>query len=176
MSRLVQGIEKQLTVEPGLRSPAVGWSPATVDWLLWRGKVRFLARGASPRHARSTLRVRRGWERLCWPVYGGRGSGGRGHAVRGATPVIWCSGEVERERGSTVEVPGGFIGVSNDAGLAWRDAGHAGAGVGRALASSERVEHVDLCFCSSSTPCWAAKRVNLALRPLRDLFPAPRAT
>jgi hypothetical protein len=73
--------------------------------------------------------------------------------VRGATPVIWCSGEVERERGSTVEVPGGFIGVSNDAGLAWRDAGHAGAGVGRALASSERVEHVDLCFCSSSTPC-----------------------
>jgi hypothetical protein len=122
MSRLVQGIEEQLTEELGLRSPAVGWSPATVDWLLRRGKVRFLARGASPRHARSTLKVGRGWERLCWPVYGGGGSGGRRHAMSGAMPVIWCSGEVERERGSTVEVPGGFIGAG------------AGNGVGSALA------------------------------------------
>jgi hypothetical protein len=67
---------------------ADGRSPATVNWLLRRGKVRFLARGASPRHGRSTTRVGRGWERLCWPVYGGGCSGGRGHAVRGATPVI----------------------------------------------------------------------------------------
>jgi hypothetical protein len=81
-------------------------------------------------------------------------------------------------RGSTVEVSGGFIdtGVGNGAGSAWRDAGHAGAGVGRALACPGRVEHVALCFCPSSTPCKAAKRANLALRPLRDLFPAPRAT
>jgi hypothetical protein len=81
-------------------------------------------------------------------------------------------------RGSTVEVSGGFIGVGtgNGAGSAWRDAGHAGAGIGHALASSGRVEHVALCFCSCSIPCRAAKRVNLALRPLRDLFPAPRAT
>jgi hypothetical protein len=52
------------------------------------------------------------------------------HAVHGATPVIWCSGEVERARGSTVEVPSGFIGASagNGAGSAWRDAGHAGGG------------------------------------------------
>jgi hypothetical protein len=58
-------------------------------------------------------------------------------------------------RGSTVEVSGGFIGagVGNGAGSAWRDAGHVGAGVGRALASSGRVEHVALCFCSSSIPC-----------------------
>jgi hypothetical protein len=58
-------------------------------------------------------------------------------------------------RGSTVEVSGGFIGAGagNGAGSAWRDAGHAGAGVGRALASSGRVEHVALCFCSCSTPC-----------------------
>jgi hypothetical protein len=70
--------------------------------------------------------------------------GARGHAVLGATPVIWCSGEVERARGSTVEVPGGFIGAGagNDAGSAWRDAGHAGAGIGRALASSVQVEHM----------------------------------
>jgi hypothetical protein len=44
-------------------------------------------------------------------------------------------------------------GRGNGAGSAWRDAGHTGAGVGRALASSERVEHVALCFCSSSTLC-----------------------
>jgi hypothetical protein len=93
-----------------------------VDWLLQRGKVRFLARGASPRHARSTPRVGRGLERLCWPVYGGGGSGGCGHAVLGAMPVIWCSGEVERARRSTVEVPGGFIGAG------------AGNGAGSALA------------------------------------------
>jgi hypothetical protein len=64
--------------------------------------------------------------------------------VRGATPVIWCSGEVERAWGSTVEVPGGFIGAGagNIVGSAWRDAGHAGAGVGHALAISMHVEHV----------------------------------
>jgi hypothetical protein len=35
-------------------------------------------------YARSLPRVGHGWEGLCWPVYGGRGSGGRGHAMRGA--------------------------------------------------------------------------------------------
>jgi hypothetical protein len=58
-------------------------------------------------------------------------------------------------RGSTVEVSGGFIGAGagNGADSAWRDVGHAGAGVGRALASSVRVEHVEVCFCSCSNPC-----------------------
>jgi hypothetical protein len=58
-------------------------------------------------------------------------------------------------RGSTVEASGGFIGpgAGNDAGLAWRDVGHAGVGVGRALASSVHVEHVEVCFCSCSIPC-----------------------
>jgi hypothetical protein len=58
-------------------------------------------------------------------------------------------------RGSTVEVSGGFIGAGtgNGAGSAWRDAGHAGAGVGRALVSSVHVEHVEVCFCSCSIPC-----------------------
>ena len=81
-NRLVQGIEEWLTVALGLRLPAVGQSPAIVNWLLRRGKVRFLARRASSRHAGSILRVGSGWERLCWPVYGGGGSGGRWHAVR----------------------------------------------------------------------------------------------
>jgi hypothetical protein len=79
-----QGIEKWSRGLPGLRSPAIGRSPATVDWLLRRSKVRFLARVASPRRAQSLPRVGHGWEGFCWPVYGGRGSGGRGHAVHGA--------------------------------------------------------------------------------------------
>jgi hypothetical protein len=137
MSRHVQGIEEQLTVELGLRSPAVGWCPATVHWLLRRGKVRFLARGASPRHARSTPRVRSGWERLCWPVYGGGCSGGHGHAVRGATPVIWCSGEVEHARGSTVEVPRGFIGAGAGNGAGSTLARRGARGGGRRACSSE---------------------------------------
>jgi hypothetical protein len=95
-----------------------------VDWLLRRSKLRFLARGASPRCAQSSPRVGRGWEGFCWPVYGGGGSGGRGHAVHGQTPVVLGSGEVERVRSGTVEVPGCFIG--------------AGAGHGEGLALARR--------------------------------------
>jgi hypothetical protein len=40
-------------------------------------------------------------------------------------PVIWCSGEVERARRSTVDVSGGFIGAG------------AGNGAGSALARRE---------------------------------------
>jgi hypothetical protein len=45
-------------------------------------------------------------------------------------PVIWCSGEVERVRRSTVDVSGGFIGAGagNGAGLALaRRGAHGGA-------------------------------------------------
>jgi hypothetical protein len=108
-----------------------------VDWLLRRGKVRFLARGASPRHARSTPRVGRGWERLCWPVYGGGCSGGRGHAVRGAMPVIWCSGKVERTRRSTVDVSGGFIGAGAGNGVGSALVGRGARGGGRRACSRE---------------------------------------
>jgi hypothetical protein len=80
MSRPMQGIE-ELTVGLGLRSPAVGWSPATLIRRLRWGRARFLALEASPRHVESKPRVGRGWGWLCWPVYGGGGSGGRWHAV-----------------------------------------------------------------------------------------------
>jgi hypothetical protein len=106
-----------------------------VDWLLRRGKARFLARGASPRHARSTPRVGWGWEGLCWPVYGGGWSGGRGHAVHGAIPVSWGSGEVEHARRSTVDVSGGFIGVGSSVDSALARRGACGGARGRALAS-----------------------------------------
>jgi hypothetical protein len=140
---------------PGLRSPAVGGSPATVDWPLRRSKLRFLARGASPRCAQSSPRVGRGWERLGWPVYGGRGSGGRGHAAHGQTPVSLSSGEVEHAQNGTVKVTGRYIGAGAGHGVDWPLArrGARGGARGRALASSERVEHVALCFCSCSSLC-----------------------
>jgi hypothetical protein len=76
-----------------------------------------------------------------------------GTPLAGQTPVISSSGEVERARRSTVDVYGGFIGSSagNGAGLALARRGARGGARGRALASSERVEHVTLCFCSCST-------------------------
>ena len=93
---------------------------ATVDWLLRRGKVRFLARGASPRHAQSLPRVGRGWEGLCSrsTVAGDRVTAGTLSA--GQTPVISGSCEVERARRSTVDFYGGFIGAGagNSAGSA----------------------------------------------------------
>jgi hypothetical protein len=71
------------------------------------------------------------------------------------TPVILRSGEVESERGCMVEDLAGFIGAGagNGTGSAWHDVGHARSGVGRALASSGRVEHVEVCFCPCSKAC-----------------------
>jgi hypothetical protein len=77
----VQGIEERLTMEPGLRSPMIWWSPVTLNRCLRRGRARFLALGVSPRHVESLSRVGRGWEWLGWPVYGGGCSGGHWHAV-----------------------------------------------------------------------------------------------
>jgi hypothetical protein len=75
-----------------------------------------------------------------------------GTLCAGQTPVILRSGEVESERGRTVEALAGFIGTGagNGTGSAWRDAGRAGSGAGRALASSGRVDHVKVCFCPCS--------------------------
>jgi hypothetical protein len=83
------------------------------------------------------------------------GSGGRGHAVHGQTPVGLGSGEVERVRRGTVKVPGGFISAGAGLGVGWSLAqrGAHGGARGRALASSERVEHMALCFCPCSSLC-----------------------
>jgi hypothetical protein len=73
--------------------------------------------------------------------------------VHGQKPVGLGSGEVERVQRGTVKVPGGFIGAGagHGTGLALARCGARGGARGRALASSERVEHVALCFfpCSS---------------------------
>jgi hypothetical protein len=65
------------------------------------------------------------------------GSGGHGHAVHGQTAVVLGSGEVERVRRGTVEVPGGFIGagVGNGAGSAL--ARHEARGGARRACSGE---------------------------------------
>jgi hypothetical protein len=69
--------------------------------------------------------------------------------------VILRSGEVESERGCTVEALAGFIGAGTSigTGLALRGAGCTGLGAGRALARSGRVEHVEVCFCPCSNAC-----------------------
>jgi hypothetical protein len=83
------------------------------------------------------------------------GSGGRGHAVHGQTPVGLGSGEVERVRRGTVKVPEGFIGAGAGHGAGWALArrGARGARVGRAMASLECVEHVAVVFCLCSCAC-----------------------
>jgi hypothetical protein len=80
------------------------------------------------------------------------GSGGRGHAVHGQTPVGLGSGEVERVRKGTVEVSEGFIGAGAGHGAGWSLArrGACEGARGCALASPERVEHVAVAFCPCS--------------------------
>jgi hypothetical protein len=48
-----------------------------------------------------------------------QGSGGRGHAVHGQTPVSLSSGEVERARKGTVKVTGRYIGAGAGHGVGW---------------------------------------------------------
>jgi hypothetical protein len=77
----VQGIAERLTVELGLRTPVIGWSPATLIWCLRRGRAQFLALEASPRYVEALSRVGRGGEWLGCPFYGGWVSGDRWHTV-----------------------------------------------------------------------------------------------
>jgi hypothetical protein len=78
-----------------------------------------------------------------------------GTPCAGQTPMILRSGEVESERGHTVEALGGFIGagMGSGTGLAWRGTGRALSGAGHALARSGRVEQVEVCFCPCSNAC-----------------------
>jgi hypothetical protein len=78
-----------------------------------------------------------------------------GTSCAGQTPLILRSGEVESERGRTVEASAGFIGAGAGSGtsFAWCGVGRAGSGAGRALARSGRVEQVEVCFCPCSNAC-----------------------
>ena len=81
------------------------------------------------------------------------------------SPVIWRSGEVESERGRTVEASGGFIGAGagGGTGLAWRGAVRAGPSAGACSSAPKCVEHVGVCFCPCSNVCRDRKRANLAM-------------
>jgi hypothetical protein len=95
----------------------------------------------------------------------GRGSAGwytvagarvaAGTPCTGQTPVVSGSGEVERARRSTIELPGGSIGTGAGKGTGWALArrGAREVGCGRALARAERVEHVEVFICPCSKAC-----------------------
>ena len=74
---------------------------------------------------------------------------------------------VESTQGSTAEASAGFIDVGvrrrHGCGLARR--GRAGLGAGRALARSERIEHMEVFFCPCSTARRDRKRANLGKNP-----------
>jgi hypothetical protein len=90
-----------------------------------------------------------------------------GTPFAGQTPVIFGSGEVESTRGSTVEASVGFIGAgaSRRHGCGSARRGARGSGAGRALARSERVEHMEVFFCPCSTARRDLKRANLGKNP-----------
>jgi hypothetical protein len=71
------------------------------------------------------------------------------------TPVILGSGEVESERGRTVEAVASFIGAGAGGGIgsACRGAVHVGPSAGACSSAPQRVEHVGVCFCPCSNAC-----------------------
>jgi hypothetical protein len=78
-----------------------------------------------------------------------------GTPCAGQTPVILRSGEVESERGHTVEALAGFIGegVGGGTGSACHDTVRAGPSAGACSGAPECVEHVGVCFCPCSNAC-----------------------
>ena len=95
-------------------------------------------------------------------MVGSRAAAGTPCAER--SPVNLCSGEVESERGRTVEASVRFIGAGAGVGtgLAWRGAVRAGPSAGACSGAPERVEHVGVCFYICSNACRDCKRANLA--------------
>jgi hypothetical protein len=63
--------------------------------------------------------VGQGWEGLSWPVYGGSGSGARGHGAHGQTAASLAPVRFERPRKSVVDAWGGFIGAGASHGVGW---------------------------------------------------------
>ena len=100
-------------------------------------------------------------------VVGARAAAGTPCAKQ--TPVILRSGEVESERGRTVEALAGFIGASRGTGLARRGAVRAGLSAGACSGVPEHVEHVGVCFCRVLTLAEIANMrilVKIMHRPL----------
>jgi hypothetical protein len=81
------------------------------------------------------------------------------------SPVNLRSGEVESERGRTVEALVGYVGAGAGVGtiLAWCDVVRVWPSDGACFGTPERVEHVGVCFCLCSNVCRDHKRANLAM-------------
>jgi hypothetical protein len=101
----------------------------------------------------------------------GRGSAGRstvagdraaaGTPCTGQTPVVSGSGEVERVRRSTVEVPGGFIGAGNGAGSALAQRGARG-GARRACSGELRARRTrGSLLLPLFFPLWSGQNVRI---------------
>jgi hypothetical protein len=93
-------------------------------------------------------------------VVGSRAAAGTPCAEQ--SPVNLRSGEVESERGRTVEASVDFIGAGMGTGLAWRGAVRAGLSARACSGAPECAEHVGVCFCLCSNACRDRKRANLA--------------
>jgi hypothetical protein len=174
----MQGIDGRLTVELGLRVPAVGWSPATSIRCLRWGRVQSPALGASPRSIEAIPRVERGGEWLVWLVYGGRGSRGRWHLAHEAN-----SGELELRLGQR---RAGVYGRGQN-GFYKRGRGHGReVGAARGCARGRSTEGVlwrartrrtrVRLFLPLFKRLQGHKRVNLTKGLVQDLFLAPRAS
>jgi hypothetical protein len=98
--------------------------------------------------------------------------------VHGQTPVSLSSGEVERVRRGTVKLPGCFIGACVGHGIGWLLARRgAREGVRWRLWRAQSASNTWLFASARVLPSTERpKRTNLALEPVGDLFPAPRAT
>jgi hypothetical protein len=131
------------------------------------------ARGASLSSGEASRGIGWGAGGLEWPVHGCRGSGGRWLAVCRAIAGELALGRGWERAGAYGQGWGRLYRRGVWRGVARRARGRA---PGRALALLGHVEHVAISFCPSSSPCWATKRANLAIRLLWDLFSAPRAT
>jgi hypothetical protein len=78
-----------------------------------------------------------------------------GTPCAGQTPVILRSGEVESERGRTVEALAGFIGAGAGRGTGLARHGTVRVGLSDRACSGapERIEHVGVCLCPCSNAC-----------------------
>jgi hypothetical protein len=78
-----------------------------------------------------------------------------GMPCAGQMPAFLRSGEVESERGRTVEALAGFIGAGagSGKGLARRGVGRARSSARACSGAPERVEHVGVCFGPCSNAC-----------------------
>jgi hypothetical protein len=93
------------------------------------------------------------------------------------SPVNWRSGEVESERGRTVEASAGFIGagVGGGTGLAWRGAVHAGSSAGACSGDARARRTRGRCFLPLFKRLQRSQACESCHESCANLFLAPKA-